>query len=429
MSIYDFFSAYGFVFEILAATALFTCWMERKTHFALRAVGAVLTLFAVSALCGLQPTQDAWAANFRYILIFIICLLGIKFCFRVQFRQALFYMTAAGVVQHLVFKTARLTSCIVFRDWLGTNDRTGQYGYAAMTIPFFVMFYYLFVRRLNHMDSNLKKPFSTIFPLIGMLLCVSIFHNLFEEYNANLNLKAHIVFSLLDITSCLFMLQLQCEMVGREQSERNNYILEHMIYQQKKQLETEKETIELINIKCHDLKHQLALLGDRIPQEQIVDLDRAVSIYDLTAHTGNDALDTLLTRKSLFFEQKQIRFDYIADGGSLSFMKPTDVYAMFGNALDNAMEAVEKMQDIELRYIGMKIWTDKGMVMIHIENCYDGELCLEGELPRTTKSDTRYHGFGMKSIKMIVDKYGGDMSIHAGELFTISILIPIPRRQ
>ena len=107
-------------------------------------------------------------------------------------------------------------------------------------------------------------------------------------------------------------------------------------------------------------------------------------------------------------------------------MKPTDVYAMFGNALDNAMEAVEKMRDIERRYIGMKIWSDKGMVMIHIENCYDGELCLEGKLPRTTKRDTRYHGFGMKSIRMIVDKYDGDMSIHVGELFTISILIPIP---
>ena len=426
MNIYDFFSTYGFIFEILAAIALFTFWMERKPYFILRVTGVILVLFAVTTVYGLLFTQNAWTANFRYILIFIICLLGIELSFRVQLRQALFYMTAAGLVQHLMFKVARLTSSIIFRGWLEAADQICQYGYAFMTLPLFVIFYYLFARRLNHADSDFKKPLSTLFPLIGMLLCVSIFHNLFEAYNANLNLKAHIIFSLLDITSCLFMLQLQCEMVGREQSERNNYILEHMIYQQKKQLETEKETIELINIKCHDLKHQLALLGDRIPQEQIVDLDRTISIYDLTAHTGNDALDTLLTRKSLFFEQKQIRFDYIADGNSLSFMKPTDVYAMFGNALDNAMEAVEKMRDIERRYIGMKIWSDKGMVMIHIENCYDGELCLEGKLPRTTKRDTRYHGFGMKSNRMIVDKYDGDMSIHVGELFTISILIPIP---
>lgn len=429
MNIYDFFVAHGFILEMLAATALFTHTMGRKSYFALRAVGMVLLLFAVSVLCELLLTQNAWTEILRYILLFNICLLGVKFSFRVRFWQALFYMTAAGVVQHLVFKAARLTSSIVFREWFRASHQVLQYGYAIMTIPFFLIFYLLFVRRLSRVDADLKKPLSTLFPLIGMLLCVNIFHNLFEIYNANLNLKAHIIFSLLDITSCLFMLQLQCEIVGREQSERNNYILEHMLYQQKKQLEAEKETIELINVKCHDLKHQLAHLEDHIPQELIVDLGRTISIYDLTAHTGNDALDTLLTRKSLFFEQKQIRFDYIADGNSLSFMKPTDVYAMFGNALDNAMEAVEKMQDIERRYIGMKIWTDKGMVMIHIENYYDGELCIEGELPRTTKRDTRYHGFGMKSIKMIVDKYGGDMSIHTGELFTISILIPIPIAQ
>ena len=69
-------------------------------------------------------------------------------------------------------------------------------------------------------------------------------------------------------------------------------------------------------------------------------------------------------------------------------------------------------------------------VLFHcIDNCGQplralGEL-VDG-LPATSKDDERYHGFGLKSIRMIVDRLGGNMVITPTEgRFSLSILLPI----
>ena len=58
--------------------------------------------------------------------------------------------------------------------------------------------------------------------------------------------------------------------------------------------------------------------------------------------TGNEILDTILTEKSLICENSGIHINCVADGSLLAFMNPVDLYTLFGNALDNAIEAGEK---------------------------------------------------------------------------------------
>ena len=67
------------------------------------------------------------------------------------------------------------------------------------------------------------------------------------------------------------------------------------------------------------------------------------------------------------------------------------------------------------------------MVMIHLENRFCGRLDFDGELPRTTKQDKRYHGFGMKSIRLITERYGGYLRVKTSkDIFTLNILLPMP---
>ena len=159
-----------------------------------------------------------------------------------------------------------------------------------------------------------------------------------------------------------------------------------------------KENIELINIKCHDIKNQIAMLGSHVPEDEIRDLEKAINIYDTALRTGNEALDVLLMEKFMLCENKNIRLDCMIWGEGLSFMKQSDIYSLFGNAIDNAIEAVDKLSDVEKRCISVKGRADKGMFVIHIENFYEGDISFDSGLPQTTKKDKRYHGFGMKSI-------------------------------
>ena len=101
-----------------------------------------------------------------------------------------------------------------------------------------------------------------------------------------------------------------------------------------------------------------------------------------------------------------------------------EICTLFGNCLDNAIEAVMKINDIDKRNINLIVRNVHSFISITIENYYVGNILLNSDgLPMTTKSNKDYHGFGTKSIKMIVNKYQGDLKITTKKnIFTLSIL-------
>lgn len=423
--LHEFFITNGFVFELLLAVAFFVWDKEQRDYFLLRVTCVVATMLCLSILWDLLPVNNASTRILRYILLFSVCTYGVSFCYRMKVNQALFLSTAAGAIQHLTYKLADTSDFLIYVIW-EPNPWMHEYAYSIFLLPYFAICYFLFARRLNRLSVDNIDNGSIMMMLVGMLLSVNLFQNLFDEYNADINPSLYSVYNMYAIVNCLFLLSLLFEIANREKVEQSNIILKHLLHKQKEQMQASKETINLINVKCHDLKKQIATLGNRIPQEEIDELGHIISIYDKVARTGNEALDILLAEKALLCEERSIRFDYIADGASLSFMKPSDIYALFGNAVDNALEAVYKIEDTQHRYISMKIRIEKEMLMIHIENPFIGTLTFVDGLPETTKNDKRYHGFGMKSIQMIVEKYNGYLAVNADKgLFTLNILLPL----
>jgi len=104
-----------------------------------------------------------------------------------------------------------------------------------------------------------------------------------------------------------------------------------------------------------------------------------------------------------------------------------EVSAIFGNALDNAIEGVSKLPDPSQRLIRLSVARQKGFLRIKVENRCVDRLAVEGELPRTTKADSSQHGYGLKSIRATAEKYGGTVTVQAeGGWFTLGLLVPIP---
>jgi sensor histidine kinase regulating citrate/malate metabolism len=107
-------------------------------------------------------------------------------------------------------------------------------------------------------------------------------------------------------------------------------------------------------------------------------------------------------------------------------MDVVDICTIFGNALDNAIEYEQQIEEEEKRLIHVSLFAQKGFVMIRFENYFEGELKLEGDLPITTKQDTYYHGYGLKSIRYAVQKYDGVVNVAQKEnWFELKILLPI----
>ncbi|MCH5315608.1 MAG: sensor histidine kinase [Eubacterium sp.] len=258
----------------------------------------------------------------------------------------------------------------------------------------------------------------SVFAIFILIFAVNIFTGSYEQ-NATFNV---VLFN--KVLSCvliLFVLFKQSNYINsREENARLQYIME----KQKIQYSIAKENIDQVNVRAHDLKHFVEIFksAGSVPDDVLSEVTAIGNEYDSTYDTGSKALDITLTEKCAGFAANHIAFSVIADGSCLSFMSDVDIYVLFGNLLENAREAVLGIADADNRIIGMHIKKTEQFISIHIENTFGQKPIFEDGLPQTSKSDKDNHGFGTKSIQLVVEKYRGTMKMDCDDkLFSVDI--------
>lgn len=209
-------------------------------------------------------------------------------------------------------------------------------------------------------------------------------------------------------------------------------LMQNIVQNQYLQYQMSKESIDLINYKYHDLKHQIAVLrAEENAEKRMAFLDRMeeeIHRYEVQNKTGNKVLDAVLTSKNVVCEQNGISLNCVADGELLDFMDVMDLCTILGNALDNAIECEMRIQEKEKRLIHMAVFSKKDFLIMRFENYFDGELKISEGILKTTKTKrSELHGYGIMSIKHAVKKYDGAVNINVQEnWFELQVLIPIP---
>lgn len=209
--------------------------------------------------------------------------------------------------------------------------------------------------------------------------------------------------------------------------------VQNILQNQYVQYRQSRESIDLINRKYHDLKHQIAVLRaepDAQKRSDFLDeMESEIRNYEAQNKTGNSILDTVLTGKSLYCAKHSIELTCVADGALLTFMSVMDICSVFGNILDNAIECELGISDKAKRLIHLAVFSKRDFLIIRCENyCPEPVTFREGD-PVTTKDDGQYHGYGIKSLRYTAQKYGGSMTIEAkDDWFILNILIPLPKQ-
>lgn len=226
------------------------------------------------------------------------------------------------------------------------------------------------------------------------------------------------------------VLYLENELFKKSEMRQELELMDILWKKNKEQYQLAKENIAVINQKVHDLKHQIRAIRNASKEDvdrYLEEVEDSVQIYESIVQTGNEVLDTILTEKSLYCKSKGIQVSCVADGIQMKFMNTVDLYAILGNAIDNAIEEVEKFQEKEKRQIDVLIYRQQQLLAINVINPLKGQLQYEGGLPITTKSDRKIHGFGLRSIQYILKKYDGFMNVTEEDgIFTLMMLVPIP---
>ena len=186
-----------------------------------------------------------------------------------------------------------------------------------------------------------------------------------------------------------------------------------------------KDNIDIVNIKCHDIKHQLTNLQGKLTDAEIASLAEAIKIYDSNIRTGSEILDVILYQKQLYCEKNGITLKYLLNGKAFSFMNGSDLYALISNALDNAIEAVMKLEEKEKKIVHLSAIKKENALLLEVSNYFNPDLSTSLE---TSKKDKQHHGFGIKSMQYIANQYKGTFSTDIeGELFFLSIAFPIAK--
>lgn len=366
------------------------------------------------------PRIGSFTASMYCLIVFAVSIGLQQLCFRQSFKRTLFNSSAAYILQNLALIVSELCAATV----------EGK-GYILLvqipiTAAVYVLYYFLFARRKGAKAHKINSLVIVLISLFSVLVS-NVFFSLIVTRGFSQEQILPVKFILLVCSNLALFFQFGVLVHAALSDEKA--IVEQLLANEQKQHKISQENIDLINIKCHDLKKQLGLIrkcaenGDI--ETLISDAENAVSVYDESVDTGNANLDLVLTEKQLYCQKNNIRIELMTDGEKIGFLSPTDIYSLFGNALDNAIEGVLDLPE-EARTISIEIRQKGRLLSVTVSNpCRSGIAFKEG-FPLTSKSDEKFHGFGTRSMKYIVEKYGGNIVFtEKDDRFTVYILFPV----
>lgn len=429
-----FLSCIRFSLQLMIAESIFLCSFPRKKLFLQRILCGGCGFFAVLYFIFLL-SQNALGAGlfseiFYYFAVFSLTLVFMGLCFQINGKEILFAGIGGYATQHLAFALTRIVQYLLKLEDSEILSCLWIHGVLYILIPF--AGYWLVIKR-HQEEGELKEKDIRMLSLAMVTLFTTIVVSLMarsELAGVGNTFLQDFVCHIYALVCCVLILFMLFYIPKENKLHHEQQMLEQMIQLMGEQQQMSKESVEIINRKCHDIKHQLKALAsmeDSGERKRYTDeIREAISIYDAVYQTGNSALDFVLREKSVLFQEHLIQFSCIAEGSALSFMDTLDIYALFGNALDNAAESVIKEADEEKRIINMRVEKKAQILHIHVDNYCKDEIQFQDGMPVTSKSDKDFHGFGTKSIRHIAEKYDGEILLQKKkERFVLDVLIPL----
>ena len=423
----------AFYLQILAPIALSFIFVKRKKYFWIL-MPILLVLTCVAAYFIREDWLNDVFGNFGYFIFYI---LGYSFAgvsvfllFDIPAFPKLYLVTLALLAQNFSHHLFNLIMRIV------NVPLTSQYNevwclvlLGAIYVCFYSIYFYFFILRLGKRGYDSLPGALTLITTLTFLV-VMIFMGVYIRHIKTEMFDNHffgIFYETYSVLLDLLIIFISLGIFSIARLKIDNDELELRLMLERKYYKTAKRNLEQINIKCHDLKHQInalkSLEDSEIKTQTIKELEKEVSIYENIAKTGNETIDCVITEKALLCHDEGILLTVMADGTQLSFLKHNEIYSLLGNLLDNAIEASLKIEDEEKRIISLKIFEKNNIKTISVINYYDKEVdWLSNGLPKTSKKG-RGHGFGTKSVKYIVEKHDGVLSYdYSNNLFSVNIV-------
>ena len=392
----------SFIIELIIAELILLFNYPKKKYFYIKAL-IVFPLTIVIAYFIPMPNNiimDPLIGFMRFILLLLITILMYLFLFDGKSGAVISGCIAGYALQHMTYQ---ILNSILLIDGLRKYSLIIEI--IVYAISYTIIFFTLgrFIRKHNYYE-NYDRKFIIISALI-IFICIFIYR--FARLSANDDITT-ICIALYSLTCCSLALAIQYLAYSFINLRVSNKTLETIISQKESQYKVSKQNMDLLNIKCHDLKHQL----NRLPKKEVEEISTLIDIYDNPVETGYDVLNVTMNEKIKILHDKGIKINFLGNGKLLNWISDVDIYSLFGNAIDNAIEALDKVDNKEKKVINISLESKGDLIIITIMNYYNGKLNKDNQGIMTSKNfEKGYHGYGLKSMDYIARKYNGRLNI------------------
>ncbi|MDF7665807.1 ATP-binding protein [Bifidobacterium sp. ESL0745] len=414
--------------ELLVGSALFiplSVWRKNIRLSSIPVAILVMTLYFLTTSTETFPRPSLPFVIFSYVLCDMAVMALIKYCTTEPWLSAFIFSVLGHATQHLSYDISNITIWIIG----AANNGIAQ---IPIIIPhllgctvIYPLVWFLLAKRFRVNHEKTKNSLIWVIACSLILLLIIILNLIFTHDSG---------YSIYDTICTLLAMTILMLLSSNNRLQSNILLLKQVEQSQQKHYELAKDSINLINVKYHDLKKLALRLADT-PANDVVptaktwaqDISKSISTYDAIFHTGNAALDTIINENALYCNTNNITLLCMADGKCLESLSEPCIYALFGNLLDNATEAVTQVNDVDKRIINLTVKSSNGLITIQETNYFSGSIAFNRDgLPKSSKKDDS-HGFGLRSIEHEIRTHQGYMKISVDhDLFTLTAIIPIP---
>ena len=340
------------IYEIFSCSIFFTFKFKKRKFFIVRLIIYIICLITLAfSLGSLRSLNNATYLRIIYtLLLYIINMVLLTLLYDepiLTFSTAFIRILATRETVDVLF-TLVLVLCGMDNrqsiDIISNSPYLNAFIYDLLHFLFQLLFVLFFNKKIepgNQIRQILRQYSILGIAMLFFMVIIKTYIYAYEPESYALYVLSMILTGLLSIGVLLVQRYILKEDHYKEEIKEMNRVM----YLEKKQYEMVRENIDIINMKCHDIKHQLESFHNKLTNEDINLLKTAVSIYDKTIRTGNKNLDTILYEKQLLCDTYNIKLTCLADGEKLAFMNDVHVYSLLNNILSNSIESVKEIID------------------------------------------------------------------------------------
>ena len=312
--------------------------------------------------------------------------------FLIEFIFTICGSTSAILLNYLVVKK-------LFICGKTTRISTGQYAIYAIITAYVLVNVGEILFLVNHELSNKDYLFLIVDGIFIIFINLYLFY-LLDAFVENKDLKYRIALY--------------------ERQAKSNYDY------YAKQVENHRKALAVI----HDVRKHMQIvedyekIGAYIEKEDYVaSFEEMISPLLMKRYCDNVILNMIINDKQEKCEKKEITFQVDISEININFMEPIDITTLFGNILDNAVEACEKSLD---KQIHLKIYPFNGLIYVQLSNSFEGKIVwdVHGK-PLSSKGEQ--HGIGLENVEKVVHSYNGNIEFSEdGKRFIVEIMMSQP---